>query len=230
MKPVRIEVCPNPGNCPGMYLAYHIPKDHPLYGKAMSCACVRHAEAGRLKRALPPVQQGMTFERFQPSTANQKALTVAQRFAENPWSDKPFLTFTGHNQQGKTHLAVAIVNALLERGEPALVENVPALLDQLRAGYVDGEFGAILARVKNAPVLVLDDLGAESQASAGGAYATTWAQDKLYQIVDRRVVQQLPTIVTTNLTRACLPERVAARLWNPRQAVVVAINLPNGVR
>ena len=223
MKPLRIEVCPNQGHCPGLYLAYHVPKDHPLYGKAVPCACTRQADAERLKRALPSVQQGMTFERFQVSTANQKALMAARRFAEDPWGDKPLLTFTGHNQQGKTHLAVAIVNALLTRGEPALVENVPALLDQLRAGYADDEFSARLVRVKDAPVLVLDDLGAEGQSGAGGAYAATWAQDKLYQIIDHRVVQQLPTIVTTNLTRDQLPERVAARLWNARQAVVVAI-------
>ena len=226
MKPVRIEVCPKPGHCPGLYLAYHIPKDHPLYGKAMPCACARQAEAARLKRALPIVQQGMTFERFQPATANQKALAAARRFAVDPWADKPLLTFTGHNQQGKTHLALAIVNTLLERGEPAWVENVPALLDQLRAGYADAGFNARLDQVKDAPVLVLDDLGAEGQSGAGGAFVVTWAQDKLYQIIDYRLVQQLPTIVTTNLTQDQLPARVAARLWNARQAMVVVITKP----
>jgi len=53
MKPVRIEVCPKPGHCPGLYLAYHIPKDHPLYGKAMPCACARQAEAARLAAQRP---------------------------------------------------------------------------------------------------------------------------------------------------------------------------------
>jgi len=39
------------------------------------------------------------------------------------------------NSRDKTHLAAAIVNALLARSEPTYFENVPELLDYLRAGY-----------------------------------------------------------------------------------------------
>ena len=224
MKPVWIEVCPQPGNCPGVYVAAHLPQDHPQFGKAVPCVCARQAQAARLQRALPPLERGMTFARFEDEPAGRKARQLAQRFAADPWVVRPFLTLTGLSQRGKTHLALSIANALLERGEPVYVENVPALLDQLRGGYDDGCFAATFARVKGAPILVLDDLGAESQgAGSGDAFAATWSQDKLYQIIDHRVVQQLPTVVTTNLTRAQLPARIAARLWNPRQAVVVAI-------
>ena len=224
MKPVWIEVCPQPGHCPGVYVAAHLPKDHPLFGQAVPCVCARQAQAAKLQRALPPLEHGMTFARFELDAAGRKAHQVAQRFAADPWAAKPFLTLTGLSQRGKTHLALSIANDLLDRGEPVYVENVPALLDQLRGGYEDGRFAATLARVKSAPILVLDDLGAESQGpGSGDAFAATWAQDKLYQIIDHRMVQQLPTIVTTNLTRAQLPARVASRLWNPRQAIVVAI-------
>ena len=45
----------------------------------------------------------------------------------------------------------------------------------------------------------------------------------MYQIVDQRVLHELPTIITTNLTRKMLSPRIAARLWNGRYAIVVAI-------
>ncbi|MBI5566057.1 MAG: ATP-binding protein [Chloroflexi bacterium] len=69
-------------------------------------------------------------------------------------------------QQGKTHLAMAILQALLARGEPAYFENIPALLDRLRGGYDDGQFWHTFDRAKHAPVLVLDDLGPNTAAAA----------------------------------------------------------------
>ncbi len=135
----------------------------------------------------------------------------------------------GLNRCGKTHLAAAIVNALLDRGEPAYFEEVPSLLDWLRAGYggkAGDDFDSRLARVKDAPVLVLDDLGAEQQ----GRGEVTWAQVTLYQIINHRLEHQLPTVFTTNLpfapTRECpvaLPTRLAARLREKKISRVVSV-------
>ncbi len=133
------------------------------------------------------------------------------------------MTLIGPNQQGKTHLAMAILQALLDRGEPAYFENVPTLLDRLRGGYDDGQFWRTFDRAKRAPVLVLDDLGAEYGGRSDDPNGVTWAGDKLYQIIDQRMLRELPTIITTNLTRKMLPPRIAARLWNGRYAIVVAI-------
>jgi DNA replication protein DnaC len=223
MKPLRIKVCPQPGNCPGAYFAANLAPDHPQYGRLLPCACERRRQAEVIQRSLPVRLRTMTFETLVLTHGNQKAKTVARRFAAEPWTEQFFLTLVGPNQQGKTHLAVAIVNALLERGEPVYFENVPALLDRLRGGYDDGRFWQTFDRAKDAPVLVLDDLGAEHQGRADDPNGVTWAVDKLYQIVDQRVVHAAPTIVTTNLTRKQLSPRIAARLWNGRYAIVVAV-------
>ena len=223
MKSLRIRVCPQPGNCPGVYIPTNIPSDHPQYGQPLPCACVRRRQAGAIKRTLPPKLRAMAFESFALNDGNREAVTIARRFAVAPWSNRYFLTLIGPNQQGKTHLAMAIVNALLDRGEPAYIENVPVLLDQLRGGYEDGRFWQTFDRAKDAPILVLDDLGAEHNGRMSDPNGVTWAEDKLYQIVDHRVTRELPTIVTTNLTRKMLAPRIAARLWNERYAVVVAV-------
>jgi DNA replication protein DnaC len=227
MRPLRIQVCPQPDRCAGFYVPSNAPLDHPQAGQLLPCACTRHKQADQIKRDLPSKLQTMTFEAFEVRPSNQAAYDSAQQFAADPWSEKYFLTLIGPNQRGKTHLALAIVNALLARGEPAHFENVPVLLDELRGSYEDDRFWQCFDRAKYAPVLVLDDLGAESVGAAhdaaGAAVSPTWAQDKLYQIVDQRVQHELPTIFTTNLTRRLIAPRIASRLWNERYAIVRAI-------
>ena len=68
---------------------------------------------------------------------------------------------------------------------------------------------------------MLDDLGAEAGQSA--PFEVSWAQDKVYQILDHRLMEQLPTIVTTNLPLNKLPQRIASRLQDRRAARVIAI-------
>ncbi len=222
-KPLRIKVCPQPGSCPGLYIPTNVPPEHPQFGQPLPCACTRNQQAAVIKRSLPGRLHTMTFKTFVLNNGNREAVTVAHRFAAEPWTDKFFLTLVGPNQLGKTHLATAIINALLERGEPAYFENVAGLLDQLRGGYDDGRFWQTFDRAKAAPILVLDDLGAEYGGRSDDPNGVTWAEDKLYQIVDQRVLHELPTIITTNLTRKMLSPRIAARLWNGRYAIVVAI-------
>ena len=43
-------------------------------------------------------------------------------------------------------------------------------------------------RIRTVPLLVLDDLGAQSP--------TAWAEEKLYQIVNYRYVNKLPTVIS----------------------------------
>ncbi len=223
MNTLRIKVCPQPGHCPGAYIPLNVPADHPQFGQLLPCACARRRQAEAIQPRLPRKLRAMTFESFVPDAGSREALAIARRFAREPWSGTYFLTLVGPNQQGKTHLALAIVNALLARGEPAYFENVPVLLDALRGGYADDSFYQTFDRTKAAPVLVLDDLGAEHQGRADALKSVTWAEDKLYQIIDQRVTHERPTIFTTNLTRKMLAPRIAARLWNERYAIVVAL-------
>jgi DNA replication protein DnaC len=222
-KPLRIKVCPQPGECPGVYIPTNVPPDHPQFGQSLPCACERRRQAERLKRALAPEWRRMTFATYQVTAQNQAAEVAARQFAADPWRGVPLFTVIGPSQVGKTHLALAIINALLETGEPAYVNSVPELLDDLRAGFDDARFWRTLTQAKSAPVLLLDDLGAQSDGGSGEAYAVTWTQDKLYSILNTRLVRGLPTIVTTNLPRKLLPSRLAARLWNPRYGVVKAV-------
>ncbi|MBP9041487.1 MAG: ATP-binding protein, partial [Anaerolineaceae bacterium] len=73
--------------------------------------------------------------------------------------------------------------------------------------------------LRNAGLLVLDDLGAQN--------STKWAGEKLFQIVDYRYARKLPTVVTTNLDLEELDDRIRSRLQDPDLVTRVRITAPD---
>ena len=94
-------------------------------------------------------------------------------------------------------------------GVPTLFLTVPDLLDQLRFAYSaeDVTFEERFDQVRNAPLLVLDDFGTQS--------ATSWAREKLFQILNYRYINRLPLVITTNLTLEEIEGRMRSRLSDP---------------
>ena len=174
----------------------------------------------------------MTFESFNPAgnpNASRdereelaEALDVAQRFASCPTG---WLLFTGSRGCGKTHLAVAVANEVLREGVQAFFAFVPALLDHLRRTYSPDStvaFDELFELVLNAPLLILDDLGAEN--------STPWAEEKLYQIVVHRWELGLHTVITSASGMRDLEERrpaIFSRLVDAKVVAWVAIGAPN---
>lgn len=221
MKPLRVTDCPG-ADCPGFYRAGNLPPEHPWFGRLVPCVCTLRRLAGQAARQLPAELRRMRFETYQAAPAQCLALRLAEQFAADPWQGKPLFTLIGPNRTGKTHLAAAITQALLARGEPIWFTRVPSWLDELRSGYADDTYHQRLVMLQQAQLLVLDDLGAE-QTQAGEPYAVTWSQDRLFQIIDHRLLNQLPTVITSNCLPTMLSPRISSRLWDERHGVVVAL-------
>lgn len=148
----------------------------------------------------------------------EKAFAIASAYAAQP---SGWLMLMGSYATGKTHLAAAIANALNERGEQVLFVTVPDLLDYLRVAYdpnTRGGFDRRFQTVRNARVLILDDLGTES--------ATPWAKEKLFQVLNHRYVANLPTVITTAKEFNDLDQRVQSRLYDERRCTIFAITAP----
>lgn len=200
------------------FVRRRVPLDHPDFGRALPCSCVaQEQEQQRLARLqrysnLGPLTR-LTFQNLLPhgrsaDPQNQerfaRAVAAAKRFAEQP---EGWLVLYGASGCGKTHVAAAIANRCLERGEPALFVVVPDLLDHLRAAYSPDSsltYDQLFEQVRNAPLLILDDLDTYS--------ATPWAQEKFFQLINHRYNAQLPTVFTTALGPDRLDERLATRL------------------
>jgi DNA replication protein DnaC len=140
----------------------------------------------------------MTFEGLSSRgrsslAANQqqfaRVIEAARAFAADP---QGWLVLTGSPGAGKTHIAAAVANQRIAQGHPVLFAVVPDLLDHLRSAFAptSGEtYDELFEQVRNAPLLVLDDLGTHS--------STPWAQEKLFQLLNHRYNTRLPTVITT---------------------------------
>ncbi len=143
----------------------------------------------------------------------------ARAFAEEP---KGWLVLKGGYGCGKTHLAAAIANHRLAMGHPALFISVPDLLDHLRSTYAPSSsvsYDRRFDQVRNTPLLVLDDLGSQSN--------TEWAQEKLYQIFNHRYNARLPTIITTNEELESIEMRIRSRMVDPGLVQIITILAPD---
>ena len=175
---------------------------------------------GQLKR--------FTFEKFisHRSELNgeiaanlQEAYRLALRYADQP---QGWLTLIGMNGCGKTHLAAAITSHRLDQNERVYFAIVPDLLDHLRSTFNPDNpvtYDDVFEAVRTASLLILDDLGAHTTSS--------WAQEKLYQIFSYRYINELPTVITTNLNPADLDNRLASRLLDTQLGLVYRIIAPD---
>ncbi len=148
----------------------------------------------------------------------RKIVHIAEDYAAHP---RGFIVFTGNYGCGKTHLAAAIANAVVQRGHMAMFVVVPDLLDHLRATFAPGSAVSLDQRfeeTRTAPLLVLDDLGTEN--------ATAWSREKLFQIIDYRYVAKLPTIITIH-REAEIDQRIKTRIFDLDRSSVNEILAPS---
>lgn len=215
------------------YVRDDVPLDHENFGKLFVCSCrLEEVQEARKKYQLEVSSLGglasKTFESFKPEghAANPRqvsslklAFDQAKKYAESP---RGWLLLHGGYGCGKTHLAAAIANAQLARGSEVMFVNAPDLLDHLRATFgpaSEVSYDDMFDRVRNIPMLVIDDLGAESP--------TQWAQEKFYQIFNHRYNAGLPTVITSNVELERIEPRLRSRLVDMDLVRKILIEAPD---
>lgn len=205
---------------------------HPSFGKAVPCGCQqRENDPSRVARLQRYSNMGslskLTFQVTRPEGKSAKAedqelfrkgYEIAVAYAEDP---SGWLVLTGPSGSGKTHLSAAIANSVLEAGRPVFFVFVPDLLDHLRSAFSpssDVSFDQLFEQVRNAPFLVLDDLGGHS--------STPWAGEKLYQVLNFRHSNRMPTVVTLGSQVEEMETRLQTRLTDPEVAVTCSLGTP----
>ncbi len=170
---------------------------------------------GELDSLDLPLLHAMSFKTFEPrrcaaNSAELKEIEAAHRealnFAREP---RNWFLLAGPSGKGKTRLAAAIGNYCKEAGGHVTFVVVPDLLDRLRSSYSPQsarDFDDVFDQVRQVPLLILDDLGAES--------GTPWADEKLFQLINYRYNACLPTVFTTSASLSELPSRIATRLMD----------------
>ncbi len=220
--------------CHGLgYLRTDVPLGDPEFGKLQICVCRRGRVANTVRERLFAIShldelQNLTFETFKPrgqkglpesqAASLEIAFNQSRHYAE---SLEGWLLLLGGYGAGKTHLAAAIANYAVAVGVPTLFLTVPDLLDTLRFSYAgdDTSFEERFNDIRGARLLILDDFGTQN--------ATPWAQEKLFQIVNYRYINKLPTVITTNLDLDDIEPRIRSRLADPELVTKTHINAPD---
>ena len=141
------------------------------------------AEARFSDTALTPERQDVIGEllkfinSYKPnSTEYQKGLYLAGPFGV-----------------GKTYMMGALANELSENGVETTLVNVPTYSAEIKQAIATNTVEAKLVSIKNTPILVLDDIGAEMNSA--------WFRDEVLMVIlQHRMLQELPTFFTSNFT------------------------------
>ncbi len=210
-----------------------LPVSHPEFGKLTLCSCrqsqvARAASARLFEMSNLSELTHMVFENFDPrgrigiapvqADSLERAYNHARHFAENL---NGWLLLQGAYGCGKTHLAAAIANFVVNLGVPTLFITVPDMLDALRFSYndPDSSFEERFEEIRRIKLLILDDFGTQN--------ATNWAQEKLFQILNFRYINRLPTVITTNLGLSEIEGRIRSRLRDPDLVTRMQILAPD---
>ena len=195
-----------------------------------TCQCVRR-EMQRLRREEIEAMSSLSVTSFDtmkldyyPNTRDpQTGRTVRQYMAElladlQDYAaafdlDSENLMLTGNAGLGKTHAALAVAGAALDKGYDVIYISSPDFFSRVETLHFGsdpaGEKDALLDTVSGADLLILDDLGTEFNSS--------FVISTLYSLLNDRLGRRRPTILTTNITDGALleklyTEKVASRI------------------
>jgi len=129
------------------------------------------------------------IEKDERSDAIQKALAFVLNYKEGAVNKG--LYFYGQFGVGKSYLLGAVANELAEKKIPSMIVYVPELFRELKSSIGDATLNEKLEAIKKEPVLMLDDIGAETMSS--------WVRDEILgPILQFRMLDNLPTFFTSN--------------------------------
>jgi len=212
--------------CLGMgFVRRDVPHGHPLFGKALKCAC-RDAEARAKLSALTYTWTGADdaglalygFESFNPglqiwddadgtqhdlSARYAASLAFARGYADRVRAGERVenVLLAGDCGTGKTHLACAVLNAARDAGRAGLYCTVPDLFNAVYASNFNDRYVRLASTT---PLLVLDEIDkyyAKAQSPSDDEDAprqTTYQKSTLGMIFKARYVAGLPTLLISN--------------------------------
>ena len=172
------------------------------------CSChrelLKELQRDQIRR-LAPLDE-CTFESFDtryypekamdngisPREKAQRILESCRNYAQKFNSHSPNLMFMGGTGVGKTHLSLAIANVAINKGFSVVYgtsQNILSDLQNENFGRTDNltyeEYDVL-----HADLLIIDDLGTE--------FSSRFSEACIYNIINTRILQRKPTIISTN--------------------------------
>lgn len=103
---------------------------------------------------------------------------------------------------GKTYILAALANAIASEGSNVIFLHVPSFIAGLSSHFQDNSLNQEIDRIANAPVLIFDDIGAESLSE--------WSRDDVLSVIlQKRMDNDLPTFFSSNMDMNALEQHLA---------------------
>ena len=144
---------------------------------------------------------------FSPRAVMERTYQVCRRYAFSFSMKSGNLLFSGNTGLGKTFLSACIARTVADSGYSVVYESAGHLFQTLEKARFESneENRAAAAKYNGCDLLIVDDLGTELP----GQFVTA----ALYSLVNDRLLEGKPTIISTNLT-----EDDFVRRYNPQIA------------
>lgn len=132
----------------------------------------------------------LTAERKESMAA---AIDFVQAYDQNPKAFQQGLYFQGAFGVGKSYLLGAMANTLAERGYRSTLVHFPTYVVEMKQAIQTDQVAQKLDAVKKAPILMIDDIGADAMSS--------WVRDDILGVIlQYRMQEQLPTFFSSNFS------------------------------
>lgn len=116
------------------------------------------------------------------------------------------LIMLGKTGLGKTHLSLAIAGMVIDKGYQVYYASVQNIMNRLEREHFGKGAGdeSINEDIYESDLLIIDDLGAE--------FSTQFTVSQLYNILNTRMINSLPTVISTNLTMKEIEDKYSQRV------------------
>lgn len=161
--------------------------------------------AERMREKLGKRFSLRTFDTYD-ATKDQEAYDKCFAYASGGYKDqRNGLLIVGSYGTGKTHLAAAIANKLIDDGVEVKFGTYQGLLEGVKNKFGERNNDA-LTELRTVELLIMDDIGKER--------VTEWTRSIMFDVVNARYEAMLPTVFTTNLNTQELEEYLGGAVYS----------------
>lgn len=155
---------------------------------------------------MPKDIQEANFSNYEGTTGRAEAIMAAfdfvDQYTKQPNDFHKGLYLVGSFGIGKTYLLGAIARELAEAGYSTTLLHFPTFAVDMKQAIGKDLVGVKLNAIKQAPILMLDDIGADAMSS--------WIRDEVFGVIlQHRMQEQLPTFFTSNFTMLELEQHLS---------------------
>ena len=203
-------------------MAFELGKKNPAIDKIeyQKLKMLRDQQLTDYIKSLEPVVPVKPFDRtvYQKldSKITQKLDLYLSKFPFNKFKN---LIITGPTGTGKTYCAALVQHELTQKGFAVHMTSTFNLVKRMK-DYLFGQDATVPADFFNSDLLIIDDLGAEPTIKN--------SDEMLYTVINERYSNNLPLLITTNLSKDQVAnrydDRILGRIYDKARTAIIVFN------